>query len=131
MSTWTAVERIKITNIAFPHDAPAGPLLPALPSLRTLYLGQATLLRETAVAALVCAAAPPCLERVRLVDAYAESIWGRRIRRTDVERAAAALGLDEGGLAVALERIRVVVRCEVQNERVMGGDRAEGLVLLE
>ena len=65
------------------------------------------------------------------MDAYAESIWGRRIRRTDVERAAAALGIDEGELVRALEKIRVVVRCEVQSERAMGGDRAEGAILLE
>ena len=51
IATWTAVEHITLTNMSFPSDelgrntpfARDAPLLPPLPSLRTLYIGQATL----------------------------------------------------------------------------------------
>ncbi|GJE98721.1 hypothetical protein PsYK624_149560 [Phanerochaete sordida] len=140
MSTWTRAAHITLTNIAFPTSTslprapldPSAPLLPAPPALRTLHIGQATFLPPAAVAALVCAAAPR-LQRVRLVDAYVESIWGPRLRRGDVEAALAGLGraADADSDAAARERVRRVVRCEVQNERIMGGDRAEGLRVLE
>ena len=82
---------------------------------------------------MVCLQDQPVLEHVRLVDAYRESIWGRRIRRADIEQAAMSLGLEllDFDVESAVERVRRVVRCEAQNERVMGGDRAEGLILLE
>lgn len=139
LATWTLTERITLTNISFPTEASSvhdalfavhAPLLSSMQSLRYLYLGQATFLPPAAIASMVCRLDQPHLEEVRLVDTYAESIWGRRIRRSDVEKAAMALELgaeDEG----ALERIRRIVRCEALNERVIGGDRADGLVLLE
>lgn len=126
-----------ITSISFPNDAvspgealdPWAPLLPTMPSLRSFCLGQATFLPPTVIVAMMCLEDQPSLERVRLVDTYGDSIWGRRIRRSDVEKAVAILGiLDQ---KAALERIRRIVRCEVQNERVIGGDRAEGLEFLE
>lgn len=137
ISTWKDVEHITITNIAFPTGTsllcepldPAAPLLPMMPALRTLHIGQATFLPPTVIAAMVCLVPQPCLELVRLVDAYGESIWGRRIRRSDIEKAITLLGLDT--VAAALERIRRIVRCEAQNERIIGGDRAEGRVFLE
>lgn len=78
---------------------------------------------------MVCLQDQPSLEEVRIVDAYRESIWGRRVRRADIEKMVLDIEI-EGGTEAALERIRRIVRCEAQNERVMGGDRAEGLLLL-
>ncbi|KAI0752880.1 hypothetical protein C8Q80DRAFT_482968 [Daedaleopsis nitida] len=52
VSTWTAVEHITLTNMSFPSDelgrtfARDVPLLPPLPTLRTLHIGQATLLPQ-------------------------------------------------------------------------------------
>jgi hypothetical protein len=101
-----------------------------MPLLRSLYLGQATFLPPISVAAMIVFEDQPLLEEVRLVDTYKESIWGRRIRRRDIEKSAVNLDLGPDSEA-ALQRIRRIVRCEAQNERVIGGDRAEGLVLLE
>lgn len=73
-----------------------------------------------------------CTEYIRLVDAYQESIWGPRLRRTDIEKAALALPICETyGAEVVLEHIRSSVRCEAMNDRIMGGDRSEGLTVLE
>jgi hypothetical protein len=138
IATWTKTERITLTNISFPSDpssmrgmwSPSTPLLPEMPLLRSLYLGQATFLPPISVAAMIVFEDQPLLEEVRLVDTYKESIWGRRIRRRDIEKSAVNLDLGPDSEA-ALQRIRRIVRCEAQNERVIGGDRAEGLVLLE
>lgn len=142
MFTWTAVEHIKLANISFPSYTLRTFLPPTLGSeqrfsifstmlsLRTLYIGQATFLLPNSIAAMICLEEEPQLEQMRLVDTYKESIWGRRIRRTDIEKAALEMELTIPR-EVALERIRRIVKCEAQNERVIGGDRAEGLVLLE
>ena len=71
------------------------------------------------------------LESIRLVDAYRESIWGPRIRRGDVERAAMGLGIGIGNKKELIERVRKLVRCEARTERIMGGDRVEGLASLD
>ncbi|KAI0768284.1 hypothetical protein BD413DRAFT_479577 [Trametes elegans] len=140
LSTWTAVEHITLTNLSFPSDelglhtpfARDEPLLPALPSLRTLYVGQATLLSPGGVAAMLAQPGAARLARVRLVDAYSHSIWGPRIRRRDVESAAGALrGLDEAQRAALVERVRAVVSCEKRTERIMGGDSGDGQGVLE
>jgi len=146
IATWTLVEHITLTNLSFPSDSldlhgplvRNAPLLPPLQHLRTLYLGQATLLPASAIAAMALQDVRAdgkeyrgCLEQIRLVDAYQESIWGRRLRRADIEKAALASPmLRDLGAEVVLERIRNVVTCEAMNERIMGGDRSEGLTLL-
>lgn len=68
------------------------------------------------------------LERVRLVDAYSGSIWGLRIRRSDVERAAVLMSPGVGvlGEELIISRIRKLVTCERVTERIFGGDRVEG-----
>ncbi|KAI0800086.1 hypothetical protein C8Q74DRAFT_1234186 [Fomes fomentarius] len=137
IGTWTAVEHITLTNMTFPSDelglntpfSRDAPLLPPLPTLRTLYIGQATLLPPSAVAAML--ARPPegedALERVRLVDTYRHSIWGPRIRLKDVEDAVEVLRqvVDQGRRAAVIERVRRVVRCEKKTERIMGGDDSD------
>ncbi|KAH7925346.1 hypothetical protein BV22DRAFT_1011406 [Leucogyrophana mollusca] len=129
--SWSNIRHIKVTNIAFPDvDLSVLPLLPVIPSLQTLYIGQATFLAPQSVAAIFCGNGMMNLERVRLVDAYGGSIWGPRIRRSDIERAVALIfsGPVDGGHAIA--RIRRVVSCEKKTERIMGGDRVEGSAFL-
>jgi len=72
------------------------------------------------------------LERVRLVDAYCESIWGSRVRRSDIEKAAQAIIFPQDGLQyeVVLARIRKLLTCEKKTERIIGGDRAEDSIFL-
>lgn len=137
MSEWSNVEHITLTNISFPSNIPTigdstsegtqeGRFFPPLPRLRTLYIGQATLFRPSAMARMLFAPEHENLEQVRLVDTYKESIWGSRVRRKDVEKAALALQLDLS-LEVIKERVKKLVKCEVKTERIMGGDRVEGV----
>lgn len=136
--------------------------------MKKLYIGQATFVPLAALAAWICERAnidfdegdrpmkaeTVALESVRLVDCYVESIWGSRVRRSDVERAACELplspssssttttsysfdsgiGLDEEDYAEVearrkrdrvVQRVRKVVICEAVTERIMGGDRVE------
>ncbi|EIW79843.1 hypothetical protein CONPUDRAFT_166537 [Coniophora puteana RWD-64-598 SS2] len=131
------------------RNAAMQPLLPAMPNLESVYIGQAAFLSPAAVAAMFLRAGMmPKLRSVRLVDAYSESIWGARIRRSDVERAARKLvgaqkdrardevNTDdsqpimleaEAESEEVLEKVREVVSCERMTERIMGGDRVEGL----
>lgn len=134
---WPAIESITITSLSFPSDQLQDvPLLPLSQRLRTLYLGQATFLPPSAIAAMVLHQEPEeqdgGLEQIRLVDTYPESIWGKRLRRADIEKAALTLPFARlYGAEAAIERIRRIVRCEAMNERIMGGDRSEGLTVLE
>ncbi|EMD37108.1 hypothetical protein CERSUDRAFT_155594 [Gelatoporia subvermispora B] len=141
--TWRRIEHITLTNISFPAD-PLGlhapfshttPLLPAIPQLRTVYLGQVTLLPPSVIAAMICLPDTHSLEHVRLVDAYRESIWGPRIRRSDVERAVRQIrgcaDAEDDVTEALVEKVRRLVRCEAKTERIMGGDRVEGLDVLE
>ncbi|PCH37553.1 hypothetical protein WOLCODRAFT_140923 [Wolfiporia cocos MD-104 SS10] len=133
---WTNIVHITLTNLSFFSDegnwhTPLKlwhntPLLPVIPSLRTLCLGQATLLPPSIIAAMVCQPGQNHLELVRLVDTYSESIWGKRIRRQDIERAAAALSSCPENQDSAVAKVRRVVQCVKKTERIMGGDRVEG-----
>jgi hypothetical protein len=108
------------------------PLLPEIPGLRTLYVGQATFLSAGSVAAIFCVNRMASLERVRLVDAYCESIWGSRIRRSDIEKAAQIIILPQDVVQYegVLSRIRKLLTCEKKTERIIGGDRVEGSIFL-
>jgi hypothetical protein len=85
------------------------------------------------------------LERISLVDAYTGSIWGFRLRRSDIERAANrsapsfypvepqdyASALANGSMnASDLDLIRKIVVCEARTERIIGGDRVEDNAIL-
>jgi hypothetical protein len=74
------------------------------------------------------------LERVRLVDAYCESIWGSRIRRSDIEKAAQVIMFPQDvqllQYEVVLARIQKLLTCEKKTERIIGGDRVEGSIFL-
>ena len=81
------------------------------------------------------------IEEIRLVDAYKESIWGERIRRKDLEAVAMEVAssdaeswyhalMGEVNSGAVLGRIREIVSCEALTERIMGGDRAEGMTTL-
>lgn len=132
--TWSNIQDITVTNITFSVDPDnlVMPLLPEIPGLRTLYVGQATFLSAGSVAAIFCINRMPSLERVRLVDAYCESIWGSRIRRSDIEKAAQTIIFpqDEVQYEGVLSRIRKLLTCEKKTERIIGGDRVEGSIFL-
>jgi len=78
---------------------------------------------------MVCLPGQDRLEMVRLVDTYSDSIWGPRIRRSDVEKAVLSLGLEDHDACVL--QVQRVVKCEAKTERIMGGDRAEGFSELD
>lgn len=70
------------------------------------------------------------------MDAYIESIWGPRLRRSDVEFAAIqSIGdkplSDSEGISqmtsneIINDIIRNIVICEAKTERIIGGDRVE------
>lgn len=139
LATWRDIEDVTITNVSFPSyenlletevTTYSRPLLPVLPNLRSFYLGMATFLSPGAIAAVFLLDGYEHLEQLRLVDAYSESIWGPRIRRGDVERMLYCMS-SRVDLTCILERIRRIVRCEAKTERIMGGDRVEGLTELE
>lgn len=79
---------------------------------------------------MVCLSELESLETVRLVDTYRESIWGPRIRRSDLERAALSFQIDMQPDS-RIQRIRRIVKCESLTERIIGGDRVEGLASLD
>lgn len=64
-------------------------MLAQLPALRTVHLGRVVFLPETAIATFLIllwlSKAP--FEKLHLVDAYQESIWGQRIRLSSVVEA--------------------------------------------
>jgi hypothetical protein len=130
---WTKLQDLHLSNIAFPRDTTE--FFPSIPTLRKLYLGQATLVPIVPLACLLCDPQMKSLIIVRLVDCYVESIWGPRLRRADLERAVVQAHLaDEkfgGHYDTVLDRIRTVVRCEALTERIIGGDRVERLGILE
>ncbi|KAF9242285.1 hypothetical protein BU15DRAFT_44183 [Melanogaster broomeanus] len=133
-TSWSELREIKVTNISFRTGSdPQGtfpPLIEDLPSLRTLYIGQATFLHPQSVAGMFCQGRMMKMGQVRLVDAYSESIWGPRLRRSDVEKAARTL-CDTAEQDAVVARIKRVVTCEKKTERIMGGDRVEGSHILD
>ncbi|KAG1835467.1 hypothetical protein EV424DRAFT_1308359 [Suillus variegatus] len=132
--TWSNIQDITVTNITFSVDSDNSvmPLLPEIPGLRTLYVGQATFLSAGSVAAVFCVNRMASLERVRLVDTYCESIWGSRIRRSDIEKAVQIIMFPQDVVQYegVLSRIRKILTCEKKTERIIGGDRVEGSVFL-
>ncbi|KAF9011921.1 hypothetical protein BDQ17DRAFT_1345120 [Cyathus striatus] len=137
--SFTRLSHLKITHISFPLPLS----LPEIPSLKTLYIGQAVFFPvESLTYITAISKAMPWLEEVRLVDVYHETIWGLRVRRSDLEAMSEALVYIplEGVLPsqssndekiplvvvakAAAERIHRIVICEAQTERLIGGDRA-------
>lgn len=71
------------------------------------------------------------LEHVSLVDAYQESIWGLRVRRSDIEAEVASIvrsklpedEMHEAEVLAAIELVRRKVVCAGKTERIIVGDR--------
>jgi hypothetical protein len=134
--TWTRLRDLHLSNIAFPGDTKG--LFPILHTLRTLYIGRATLVPVVPLARLLCDPQMSLFTTVRLVDCYVESIWGPRLRRVGLEHVVVETHIYRGELfdedaeqsrrrsAKMLDRIRTVVRCEALTERIIGGDRVDG-----
>ena len=150
-------------------NADDGSFLPleTLTDLRSVYIGQATLVPMRSIARLALARPKTelsifsrkgkdvwyqeqevegrdgGLREIRLVDAYKESIWQERIRRKDLEAVAMEVASSdipvdswyyaptgEVDSEAVVGRIREIVSCEALTERIMGGDRAEGMTTL-
>ncbi|KAH8112241.1 hypothetical protein DFH11DRAFT_1689975 [Phellopilus nigrolimitatus] len=102
----------------------------ALAKLQTIYLGQVTFLDPSEIAAIVCTPILASLRSVRIVDAYQGSIWGPRVRDTDIEKAVNS-NFEESEIAFNImfkeftQRVRTLVSCEARTERITGGDRMD------
>ncbi|KAF8895904.1 hypothetical protein CPB84DRAFT_1782161 [Gymnopilus junonius] len=139
LATYTNLAYLELTHLAMPPDS-----LPTIPSLRELHLGQVVFLKPLTIANFVLDPGMNKLERVDLVDAYKASIWGYRIRRSDIEKAAThgddSIPLDSPNnsptqtekptTAGNLDVIRKVVVCKARTECIMGGDRVEENAIL-
>ncbi|KAF9647092.1 hypothetical protein BDM02DRAFT_3146388 [Thelephora ganbajun] len=122
IKAWSNLRSLTLTNISFPsrstlvpvRNADEAPFLPleTLTNLRSVYIGQATLVPVRSIAILALARPKAkhsiCkrkgkdiwyheqevegrdsgLREIRLVDAYKESIWQERIHRKDLEAVA-------------------------------------------
>ena len=141
--------------------------LETLGNLRSVHIGQATLVPVRGIVKLILARQKTKLsiygrgkkdsfshergveggygglKEIKLVDAYKESIWQERIRRKDLETVAMEVASSdtpvdscyhtpagETDSEAVLSRIREIVSCEALTERIMGGDRAEGMTTL-
>ncbi len=127
----------------------------ALAGLHTIELNQVIFLDPAEVARIACSPSlSPSLRHLCVVDAYQDSIWGPRIRFSDVESAVRKwfepvqqsdlydVGTHQDSVNIqyygdhlkslghldlrgSLSRIREVVNCEAKVDRIMGGDRAD------
>ena len=108
-------------------------------TLRSVHIGQTTFLDPELVAELACSPIFEALASVHVVDAYQGSIWGPRVRMGDILKAADGLvqnggermqgGEDYGFTSERekrRERIKAIVKCSAERERIMGGDRMDG-----
>lgn len=107
-----------------------------MPALERMILRNATFLPVKALAKLVCTDTMERLSHVELQDCYVESIWGERVRRSHVERAALEL-IAGDERPESIDRVRTAVVCSAMYERIEGGDRVtlrgdgQGVALLE
>ncbi|CAA7266245.1 unnamed protein product [Cyclocybe aegerita] len=123
LSTYTNLTELRLANIKV-DDALEEEGFPVIPSLELLYMGQVVFLPSVTIANLILDPGMEQLERVNLVDAYTGSIWGPRLRRSDVVRAA-LLHLDPENSdprksEMAKETIESILVCEARTERIMG-----------
>ncbi|PPQ96441.1 hypothetical protein CVT26_005082 [Gymnopilus dilepis] len=137
LSTYTNLTHLELTHLSSPPDT-----FPVIPSVRTVHLGQIVFLKPQTVADLVLHPAMEKLESVDLTDAYKGSIWGSRLRRSDIEvvvrnnddrgssNASREPEDEESPAARKLNVIRKVVVCKARTERIMGGDRVEENAIL-
>ncbi|KAH6903154.1 hypothetical protein BKA70DRAFT_1301714 [Coprinopsis sp. MPI-PUGE-AT-0042] len=154
LQTYTNLTSLKLTNIALlmpdnywrsqftgfeeskslEHSNPSKwGRLPTTPSLKEIYIGQAVYVSAEIIAAALLSPLNSQLEEIRLVDAYKESIWGPRMRRSDIENAAISLvaGLPsqgvEGkdGFEAVKKAVRERVVCEAVLGRINGGETVD------
>ncbi|KAF9476052.1 hypothetical protein BDN70DRAFT_882883 [Pholiota conissans] len=137
LSEYTNLVYLKLTHISLFPVVGEMNHLPIIPSLRTFYLCQVIHLNPASIAALIFDPNSENLEKLYLIDAYLESIWGPRLRRSDVEKAAVKLipTADNVGHPAVLDentrsRIHQIITCMAQTERIMGGDRVENTFLV-
>ncbi|KAF8635739.1 hypothetical protein AX15_000355 [Amanita polypyramis BW_CC] len=129
LKTYTYLSYVELTHLSF-DTLEQDLALSFGPSVQEVCIGQATFLSPSMIATYILSPGAERLQRVRLVDTYIESIWGLRLRRSDVERAAVALfgsptntSSDEQAKNQATDLVRRLVLCEGRTERIVGGDR--------
>ncbi|KAF9453305.1 hypothetical protein P691DRAFT_694929 [Macrolepiota fuliginosa MF-IS2] len=138
LATQTNLTHLTLSHAKFPDNGEVLSL-PRFPSLKTLTLSQVIFLQPEIVAGFLMNSGAGCsqLEYIELVDAYQQSIWGPRLRRSNIEAAAHVhvqlgdIGEDgvtqpnrtESILAEVLHKIRRIVVCRGKFERIIGGDR--------
>jgi len=169
LRSWSNLAHLTLTNLSFPSvrgahgihtlsealgiPETASTLFPSFMSdislrgagrLETLVLSKVTFLDPLEIARIAYASPAlfPALHTIRIVDAYQGSIWGPRVRDSDVERAVFGLHQEQVALYVGssepspaleadermhahLKRVQQLVRCEAKTERIMGGDRMD------
>ncbi|KAL1678951.1 hypothetical protein EV122DRAFT_211086 [Schizophyllum commune] len=157
------LETLTLCSISFPapvnSDATGPFVLPRIPSLRRLHIGQAVFLDPKEVARFALghvlptvrttgeeadSGSTPHLEKIRLVDVYKGSIWGPRVRRSDVMEAGMKLweetrsdsdplnDADSGEGRAVRRALTALITCEARSERIIGGDRvAESGIMLD
>lgn len=140
LTTHTNLTHLTLTHVKFPDNGEILSL-PPFPSLKTLNLSQVIFLQPVIVARFLMSAGSH-LEEIRLIDAYQQSIWGPRLRRSHIEKAAYARVVEESSTsqgedgvycssndrmetmsAEIVARIGRVVICQGKTERIIGGDR--------
>lgn len=85
--------------------------------LQEVCIGQSVALKPEDVAAMVINV--PSLRSFILEDAYVSSIWGSRIRQSDITEVISFLGEEDP----RRQRLDEVIKCTVRLERMAGGDR--------
>ncbi|KAF5325324.1 hypothetical protein D9619_009800 [Psilocybe cf. subviscida] len=124
LSSYTKLLHLKLSHLSM-RSASAEPYtLPVIPSLETLQLGQVIFLDPSVIVDFIFNPNHSRLQKVHLVDAYTESIWGPRLRTADLENVAVE-GLEEDAAAETGRTIRYLVTCEAKTERFEGGDRVQ------
>jgi hypothetical protein len=128
---WSRIRYLTLTHISFPQDQAY--IIPPIPSLVTMHIGQVTHLHPLSIAKFSVEPQNAILERVTLIDAYVGSIWGPRVRRSDILKAIQVhlVGQGEETIQFAEDKIREIVVCLKQTERITGGDRADESAILD
>lgn len=102
---------------------------PLLPTLETFRIRQATFVDPWRMVEVILGLAgipDGTFKEMQLVDVYMQSIWGPRLRRSDLELAVSLTSPVRDGVLTAEDAkgvVRKVVKCRARTERKYGGDR--------